>query len=273
MNKMYKVSILMGIYNCETTLQESVESILNQTYKEWELIMCDDCSSDGTLALALEIKNTYPEKIKLLQNDSNKGLNFTLNKCFSVASGKYLARQDGDDISFPERLRKQVDFLEQNPQFSIVSSAMVHFDESGNWGISKLKEYPVNCDFIHGTPFCHAASLFTREAFEEVKGYSVSEKLLRVEDYDLWSKMYALGFRGANLMEPLYKMRDDRNAYSRRKFKFRINEARATVLAIRRLKLPFYKAIFAVKPLVIGLLPKFMYNRLHKMRLKRKMNN
>lgn len=257
----------MGIYNCETTLRESVESILNQSYDEWELIMCDDCSSDGTLALALELKNEHPAKIKVLHNDSNKGLNYTLNKCFSAASGKYLARQDGDDISFPERLKKQVEFLGKNPQFSIVSSAMVHFDESGDWGVSKLKEHPVCFDFIYGTPFCHAASLFTREAFDEVKGYSVSEKLLRVEDYDLWSRMYAHGFRGANLMEPLYKMRDDRNAYSRRKFKFRINEFRVTILSIRRLKLPYYTAIFALKPLIIGLLPNFAYNKLHKKRL------
>lgn len=263
----------MGVYNCEATLQESVESILNQSYEDWELIICDDCSSDNTLALSLDFQNAYPHKIHVLRNDSNKGLNFTLNKCFTIATGKYLARQDGDDISFPERLKKQVDFLRENPQFSIVSSSMVHFDESGNWGLSKLNEYPVNYDFIHGTPFCHAASLFTREVFEEVKGYSISKKLLRVEDYDLWTRMYALGFKGANLMEPLYKMRDDRNAYRRRKFKFRINEARTTLSAIRLLKLPFYTAIFAMKPLVIGILPDFVYLRLHKMRLKRKMIN
>lgn len=263
----------MGIYNCAPTLQESVESIVNQTYCDWELIMCDDCSTDDTLALAMELKNKYPEQIQVLQNDSNKGLNYTLNKCFSAARGKYLARQDGDDISFPQRLEKQIDFIKHYTEYSIVSSAMVHFDENGDWGVSKLKEYPDKYDFIRGTPFCHAASLFTREAFEAVKGYSVSDRLLRVEDYDLWSKMYALGLKGANLMEPLYKMRDDRDAYSRRKFRFRINESYAMVLTIKRLNLPFYMIIFAARPLIVGLLPAFVYDRLHKIRLQKKMSN
>lgn len=262
----------MGIYNCASTLQESVESIVNQTYGDWELIMCDDCSTDNTLALAVELENKYPGQIRVLQNDSNEGLNYTLNKCFSAARGMYLARQDGDDVSFPQRLEKQINFIKHHASYSIVSSAMVHFDENGDWGVSKLKEYPDKYDFIQGTPFCHAASLFTREAFEAVKGYSISDQLLRVEDYDLWSKMYALGFKGANLIEPLYKMRDDRNAYNRRKFRFRINESYAMFLTIRRLKLPFYTIIFAARPLIVGLLPSFVYEKLHKMRLQKKIN-
>ena len=98
------VSIIMGIYNCAETLPEAIESILNQTYLNWELIMCDDGSSDDTWKIAIRYAEKYPDKIKILKNESNKGLNYTLNRCLKKATGKYIARMDGDDISMPERL-------------------------------------------------------------------------------------------------------------------------------------------------------------------------
>lgn len=90
---------------------------------------------------------------------------------------------------------------------------------------------------LKGTPFCHAACMVRKEAYEKVKGYSISDRLLRVEDYHLWIKMYAKGFKGMNLQEPLYSMRDDRNAQGRRKFKYRLNEAYVKKVAIKELGL------------------------------------
>ena len=255
-----KVSIIMGIYNCEPTLSMSIESIISQTFKEWELIMCDDGSQDNTCAIALKYSLLYPNKIKVLTNDKNEGLNFTLNKCFQIASGNFIARQDGDDISLPNRLKMLYDFLIQNPAFSIVSSKMIHFDEHGDFGISKVVQRPTKNDFIYGTPFCHAASMFKRSAFLSVNGYSESKYLIRVEDYDLWSKMYAKGLLGANIEGQLYKMRDDRNALFRRKYKFRINEALALFQSYRRLKINIMYYIFILRPLIIGLLPTTIYH-------------
>jgi len=263
-----KVSVLMGVYNCETTLQESIDSILNQTFEDWELIICDDGSFDSTREIAKQYIKRYPNKIFLLENSINKGLNFTLNKCFAQARGKYISRQDGDDISLPNRLQKLNDFLDENPGYSIVSSKMIYFDQNRVYGDGRVKLFPNKNDFLFGAPFCHAASMFTKEAFEAVNGYTISKYLLRVEDYDLWTKMYAKGFLGANLEEPLYKMRDDRNAYSRRKFKYRINETIALFKGYNRLgiNLPFY--LFILKPIIIGILPNFLYNTLHKVKLK-----
>lgn len=262
MNK--KISILMGIYNCAETLPEAIDSILSQTYTNWELIMCDDGSKDDTFKVAKSYFDRYPDKIKLIQNEKNMGLNYTLNRCLEAADGEYIARMDGDDISLPNRFEKEVAALEDNPDMSIVSTPMILFDEAGEWGMANVKEYPQNRDFLYGTPFCHAPCLVKKEAYVSVGGYSVSKKLLRVEDYHLWVKMYANGFHGMNLCEPMYMMRDDRNAQNRRKFKYRLNEARVKAYAIKSLKLPFYNYVYCLRPIILGLCPGFIYKMLHR---------
>ena len=115
--------------------------------------------------------------------------------------------------------------------------------------------------------FCHAPCMARREAFEAVGGYTDDPKFLRVEDYDLWVKIDAAGYRGMNLEEPLYQMRDDRDAYSRRKFRFRLNEARVIRKAIRLLKLPKWQYYRALRPILVGLMPMWLYKSLHKKRL------
>jgi len=86
-----EISVIMGMYNCADTLSEAIESILNQTMKEWELIMCDDGSSDATYEVAELYRKRYPEKMILLRNRENRGLNYTLNRCLKAAKGKYIA--------------------------------------------------------------------------------------------------------------------------------------------------------------------------------------
>ena len=108
---MPKISIIMGIYNCGKTLDEALKSILDQTYTDWEIVMCDDGSSDNTLEIAEKYQANYPEKVTVLKNEQNMGLNATLNKCLKATKGEYIARQDGDDISLPDRFIKEVKFL------------------------------------------------------------------------------------------------------------------------------------------------------------------
>ena len=92
-----KISVIMGIYNCQNTLGEAIQCILQQTYSDWELIMCDDGSSDDTYNVALAFVYKYPNRIKLLRNTKNMGLNYALNRCLEFASGEIIARMDGDD--------------------------------------------------------------------------------------------------------------------------------------------------------------------------------
>ena len=257
------ISVIMGIYNCGDTLSEAIECIVNQTFSDWELIMCDDGSNDDTYEIAISYKEKYPEKIIVLQNEKNRGLNYTLNKCLKQAKGKYIARMDGDDVSVENRLFKEISFLENNPEYAIVSSPMIYFDENGEWGESKAIENPTNLDFVTGTPFCHAPCMVRTEAYKAVNGYSTDKRTLRAEDYDLWFRLYALGYKGYNIQTPLYKMRDDAKAYSRRKFKYAKNEAYVRLTGYKSLDLPTKYYLYALRPIIVGLLPKQVYMFLH----------
>lgn len=265
-----KISVILGIYNCSDTLSEAIECILCQSYTNWELILCDDGSTDHTYEIAKDYAARYPEKIILLRNDKNRGLNYTLNHCLQYVSGEFIARMDGDDHCSKDRFAIELEVFDKEPELSIVSTDMVFFDESGIWGRIQHPDYPEKKDFPHESPFCHAPCLVRKEAFDAVCGYSEEERLLRVEDYHLWIKMYAAGFRGKNIHEPLYQMRDDRNAYSRRKFKFRINEAYVKVTAVKELGLPKWMLLYALRPIITGLMPNFLYDWLHKTRLREK---
>lgn len=263
-----KISVIMGIYNCERTLKQSIESIINQSYKDWEFIICDDGSTDNTYKIAKLYEEKYCDKIKVLKNSENKGLNYTLNKCLEKAVGKYIARMDGDDISLLKRFETQVKVLEQNKDIDIVSSRMIHFDEYSEWDGKRLKEYPEKEDLIYGTPFCHAACMVRSNAIKKVGGYSDNKMFLRVEDYHLWMKMYQMSFRGMNIQEALYKMRDDKLAFKRRKFKFRINESYVKFLIYKNfsMKKKFIVQIF--KPIVVGLLPGWLYKYMRDEKMK-----
>ena len=161
-----EISILMGIYNCADTLGEAIESILNQTYTGWRMIMCDDASSDNTYQVAEKYAEQYPEKFILIKNEKNMGLNYTLNHCLKYADTKYVARMDGDDISLPERFETEINFLKENPQYAIVSAQMEYFDEEGVFGKSSQSGEAKAEDIPKGTPFCHAPCMVLKEAFD-----------------------------------------------------------------------------------------------------------
>lgn len=269
MNKKYEIDIIMGIYNCEKYLADSIDSILKQTIDNWRLILCEDGSKDKTYDIALEYSKKYPEKIVLLKNEKNMGLNYTLNKCLNYSDAKYIARMDGDDLCVPERLEKEFNFLENNSEYAFVSSNALLFDENGVWGKTNYKEKPNKYDFLKISPFCHAAVLIRRDAMVSVDGYSVDDKLLRVEDYHLWFKLYAKGFKGYNILENLYEIRDDRDATNRRTWKNRKNEYHVRKIGFKMLNIPWYMRFYKFRPIVLGLIPKSFYEYLHKRKLKK----
>lgn len=262
----------MGIYNCSATINEAISSILNQTYSDWELIMCDDGSIDDTYKIAQQYAERYPKKIILLKNETNMGLNHTLNRCLKSSSGEYIARMDADDRCSVDRFEVELAALESESNISIVSTDMEFFDESGVWGYITHPEYPQKEDFIRESPFCHAPCMVRKSAYDAVRGYSESAKLLRVEDYHLWLKMYCAGFTGKNIKKSYYQMRDNRDAYSRRKFKFRLNEAYVKMLIVKEFKLPIWYYVYSLKPIIVGLLPEWIYLKLHKKRLSHEKN-
>jgi len=253
----------MGVYNCAPTLQVALDSLYAQTYQNFQIIICDDGSTDSTLDLVL--RNSYlHENFVILQNERNMGLNYTLNHCLKYADTEYCARMDGDDISDPTRLEKEILFLDSHPEYAIVSTPMAYFDEFGIFKIGTNMGEPSKKSIPKQTPFCHAPCMVRTAAYKAVGGYSVSKYLIRVEDYHLWIKMYAKGFRGFNLHEPLYKMRDDRNAIRRRTWRGAVNEYYVKNIAVSELGLPFYYRVYSLRPFFVKLLPSFIYSKFHR---------
>lgn len=265
-----KVDIIMGIYNCEKYLEDSINSIICQTYEDWRLIICDDGSKDSSYEIAEKYSKKLRNKMILLKNEKNMGLNYTLNKCLNISDAEYIARMDADDISEPTRLEEEIKFLEKNKDYDLVSTNANLFDENGNWGELILSEKPTKFDFLKTSPFCHAAVMIRSDVLKEVDGYSVSDKLLRVEDYHLWFKLYSKGHKGYNIMKKLYNIRDDRNATNRRTWKNRKNEYYVRKIGYKMLNIPIYMRIYAFKPIILGILPKKMYEILHKQNMKRR---
>ena len=262
---MKEITVIMGIYNCGSTLDKAIESLINQSVDNWSLIMCDDCSSDETLKIAKAYEKKY-DNIKVIQNASNQGLAFSLNQCLEYVDTKYVARMDGDDVSHPDRFIKQYQFLESNEDFALVSSPMFLFDQNGRFGQTNLIENPRPIHFIFGTPHSHAPAMIRTKVLREVNGYNSS--ILRAQDYDLWSRIYALGYRGKNLSEPLYSMLDDRDAVSRRSVRVRLAEVALRYKIFKRLNLPFWAMPYVLKPCVQMLIPKSLYATLRNRKYK-----
>lgn len=273
MDESKKISILMGIYNCAATLKEAIDSIISQTYTNWQFIICDDGSKDNSYEIARNYEKIDPHRFIVIKNNKNLGLNSTLNRCLEIADGDYIARMDGDDVCDPTRFQKEVDFLNSHPDYAIVSTYMTTFDEDGEWGCIKTLEYPQIRDFpTHVPMFCHAPCMIRREAFVDVGGYTEDKRLLRVEDYHLWYKFYAKGYKGYNIPEALYKMRDDRNALHRRTVKARFNGIYATFVGFKMVHIPKWMYIYAIRNAVVEIVKIIIPDKLYLVLHKRKLN-
>lgn len=252
----------MGIYNCEETIIETLVSILHQTYQNWELIMCDDASNDNTYKIAFDYRNK-DERIKLLKNQKNQGLAQTLNNCLRNCTGDYIMRHDGDDLMVVDRIEKQVNYM-LNHDCDACGSAAYLFDEVGVWGIRQPEMKPSTTIMIASAPFIHPTVMIKHGKLLEVGGYTVNKiTKQRLEDYDLWLKFYEKGFVLHNIQEPLIYFRENINSYSRKNKKFRITEAKARLDACRRLEIPYFKRIFALKPLFVMLIPNYFLRKYH----------
>ncbi len=239
-----KVSIIMGIYNCENTLAEAIDSILAQTYTNWELIMCDDGSTDGTYTLAKQYKEEFPDKIILLKNERNMKLSFTLNRCLEAATGELIARMDGDDISCRERLERQVEFLQTHSGIQMVGSSIQCFDEAGPYEIRRFAPFPDKAVMLQKRePFYHPTIMALKSVFDTLEGYTDLDWTVRTEDLDLYFRFFNAGFKGANIDEILYQARVNNVSLKKRTFKNRINYIRTLAHGYSLLGFPKAKLI------------------------------
>ena len=262
------ISVLMGVYNCAATVEEAIQSIIGQTVTDWEFIICDDGSSDDTYEVVRALAKKEP-RIVLIRNEHNMGLAPTLNHCLRAARGTYTARMDGDDICSPDRFEKELAALEADPGCAVVSCAMISFDEGGVYGQSNYPEKPDKTDFFRMSPFCHAGCMMRKAVLLELGGYNESSQVERFEDFDLWYRLYKAGYYGRNLPEALYSMRDDRNAFRRRKMKYRLNVTKLSLKIYRDFKPGIRYFPGVVAPVIKGLLPEKLYHVLRRAKLRR----
>lgn len=216
MNKMDKISVIMGIYNCAETLPRAIDSIICQTYTEWELILCDDASTDRTYLVAADYQKKFPEKIILIKNERNLRLAATLNRCLEYATGKYVARMDGDDEARPDRFEKQIQYLNLHPEIDLVGTSILRiFDEKRFY--VKAVEKPDRFTMRNRLPFFHSTILTYRYVYERLNGYTAEKRTRRAEDQELWFRFFYAGFGGANLQEALYIIYETDDSIRRRK--------------------------------------------------------
>lgn len=257
----------MGIYNCASMLAEALDSLLAQTYQDFKVIMCDDGSKDNTVEVAQSYVDKYPDKFILIRNEHNLKLAATLNHCLEYADTEYVARMDGDDTCDPNRFAIQVKFLDEHPKYSHVSSRMKYFDENGVYG-----ETPLDChepginQFKSGTPYCHAPTMFRKKSLDAVGWYTAEPRVERIEDYYLWYKMHKAGMQGYNLEEPLYSMRNDKNAFARRKFRDRIKVFHVKREVCKGLGIK-WGIVYAIRDLAKGLVPSFVVSLIRRGRI------
>lgn len=265
---MPRISVLMGIYNCASTLDEALESLYTQTYQDFQIILCDDGSTDDTYIIAQKHVKTH-HNIILLKNDKNMGLNHTLNHCLQYADTELVARMDGDDISLPERFQIEVDFLDSHKDVAVVSTPCIYFDENGIFREGVGQGDVKKMQFLRRPPMSHAPCMGYTEAFKAVGGYTESPWLLRVEDYHLWFKLYAAGYKMHRMKKSYYMMRDDRNAIKRRTWKSRLNEVYVKHIGYKMIGIPWYYHIYCIEPIIRQLLPNFLYQYLRRRRIEK----
>jgi len=181
------VSIALPVFNAEKTLAIAIRSILNQTYPHWELIIVDDGSTDGSLTIA---RNYKESRIRILGDGKNRGISFRLNEAIHTGFGKYFARMDADDVAFPRRIEAQVDYLESHPQVDLLGTGRLVFDGKGIiQGIVPVQETheSITSKPWSGFNLAHPTWMGKRELFL-VKGYrTLADK---AEDQDFLFRNY-----------------------------------------------------------------------------------
>ena len=246
-----KVSIIVPTYNCSAYIDTCMDSLLNQTYKNIEIVLCDDCSTDDTREKLEKYKSL--NIVKVLYNTQNMRQAFTRNKCLKKCTGDFIMMQDADDVADLNRVSILVDAFEDDVDF--VSSGCYWFDETGrykDWIFEK--KYPEKKDLLWGIPVVHAACMFRRECLNAVGGYRTGKHLARAEDYDLIMNLYAAGYCGKNVPDLLYGYRVDRDALQRRTFSTRIDECfiRAHGFKANKIMLPV-GWLYVLKPIAAHL--------------------
>ena len=250
-----KISVVMSAYNAEKYLREAMDSILTQTFADFQLIVIDDKSTDASGGILKEYA-ARDARVVVLENEENMGLTKSLNRGLSIARGEYIARMDADDISVPDRFQKQVDFLDSHPDYSFVSCIGRYIDEDGKE--EQLRLFPETNEEIYAMmpkvdAVMHPGVMFRREDIAKIGNYC--EDFRVVQDYDLWFRGMAAGYKFYNIQEPLVLFRRN-DSYNTRKSKaYRMVDYRVRKKGYKINKIPLHKRVYLIVPLALAYIP------------------
>lgn len=229
------ISVILPVYNSSDFLEEAIDSIINQTYKNWELIAINDGSTDKSEDIILRYKDA---RIKYYKNEKNIGLIGTLNRGIDLSTGKYIARMDSDDVSKPLRFEKQINFMEQNPNYAMCGTFAKMIDQSGN-KIRKIVHQTTDeflkINLLFSVPFIHPSMMIKTSILKENK---FDPQYIHVEDYDIWCRI-ARKNKVANIADTLLDYRwhgnniSIKNEETQNKLKSEINKRELGFLNIK----------------------------------------
>ena len=211
----YKISVVMSVYNAEKHLEEAIDSILNQTYKDFEFIIINDGSIDNSLEIIKKHK-TQDERIVIISRE-NKGLISSLNEGIERAKGEYIARMDSDDISLPERFQKQLNLMEQE-NLDICGSHYLSINSLGepiSLNLTPRGHELCTLSLVSKVPFAHPSVMIKKSFLEknDLKyGQSINQK---AEDLDFWIRIHEKAGKFSNVNEIIFKYRIIENSLSK----------------------------------------------------------
>lgn len=222
------ISIILPAYNAESTIKDSIQSVIDQTYKNWELIIINDGSKDKTESV---IQCFNDDRIIYIKNDSNRGLIFTLNLGIAKSKGKYIARMDADDISFPDRIQKQFLYMENHPETILCGTWCKTFGEGVKSQIKKMYETDkeIKDHFLFLIPVIHPTVLIRKSVLDTNK-IIYDTNYRDAEDYKMWFDLMDFG-SFYNLQEVLLNYRISKTQVSQNNNYIQIDSTRR----IRRL--------------------------------------
>ncbi|MBE6741320.1 MAG: glycosyltransferase family 2 protein [Ruminococcaceae bacterium] len=266
---MPKVSVLMGAYNCAEYVEEAIDSVLNQTFKDFEFIIVNDGSSDNTAEIVKEFE-IKDDRIVFIENDRNHGLAYTLNHGLEYVKGEFIIRMDGDDISKPNRFERLLEAMDENPDYDVIGSACDLFDKTGVWGEVSLNYKPNKLDAFYAMTVSHATVIMKTESLRAVGGYDIETDKARAEDYDLWCRMVLNGYKLMSIPDKIYQVRWDRdNYYSRRPFKTKLETARLIKRWHRQMGFGPKEYLAVIRTYMKAFIPSFAMKIYHKHKLQK----
>ncbi len=259
---MVRVSVVTCVFNGAAIVSSAVASIRAQTLTDWECIICDDASRDGTWEVLQDLVGG-DERFLLIRNETNRGPAYSRNRCIGKARGELIAVQDADDVSMPERLQSQAGYLDAHPDVCAVGSFARLLDGDGTpWGELRVPREPEMKDWLKGSQVIHASVMFRKGDLKDAGLYD--EDMRIAEDYDLFTRLVARGRKVVTVPEFLYGVRWDTSSYGRKGFSARWGEARVKYRIAKRLTGEWYAFIYMARPLFLGLVPPsllFMHHR------------